>query len=205
MQVHLAVPKSKMPLRLLYNSRRRLSDAEYWEFCVANPDLRVERSAEGEIVIVPPAGWESDHRNLKVSGQLDRWAERDGRGKASGPTVQFFLPDGSALSPDAAWASNESLRRSSREERKRFPRFCPEFVIEVRSPSDRLKTAQEKMEQWIANGVQLGWSIDGDAKTVYVYRQARPVEKLHDIQKLAGEGPVKGFVLNLRPVWQGLG
>src|SRR5712691_10152545 len=111
MQVHLAVPKSRMPLRLLYDSGRRLSDADYWEFCQANPDLRVERSAEGEIIIVPPAGGESDHRNFELSAQLRNWAIRDRRGRGFGPSVQFFLPDGSALSPDAAWVSRETLKR----------------------------------------------------------------------------------------------
>lgn len=181
-----------------------VSDKAYLDYCEAHPDLRIERTAEGEIVIVPPAGYESDYRGNKVSTQLDRWAEKDGRGTASGPTAQFFLPDGSALSPDAAWTSNELLSKASREEKKRFPYLCPEFVIEVLSPSDRLGKAKEKMELWIANGAQLAWLIDADAQTVYVYQPNQPVETRKGVAKLAGRGPVKGFVLQLRAIWEGL-
>jgi Uma2 family endonuclease len=180
------------------------SDKAYLEFCDANPDLRVERSAKGEIVIVPPAGFESDYCGAKAVAQLVRWAERNGRGIAFGPTAQFFLPDGSALSPDAGWVSKQSLERMSPEERKKFPYLAPEFVIEVLSPSDRLNKAKKKMEQWIANGVQLGWLIDGDAQTVYIYQPNQTVETRKGILKLAGRGPVKGFVLQMRGIWDGL-
>ena len=196
MQVHVALPTRRVQLRS--------SKEAYRAFCRANPDLRVERSAEGEIIVMPPAGGESDYRSLKVAAQLDRWAERDGRGKPFGSSVQFFLPDGSALSPDAAWVSNESLNRLSRQQRKEFLLLCPEFVVEVLSPSDRPKKAIEKMQRWISNGVQLAWLIDGDKETVHIYRKNRPAETRRGILKLAGEGPIKGFVLQLRPIWEGL-
>src|ERR1035438_6358529 len=154
----------------------RLSDEAYIELCVANTDIPYERTAEGEIIVTPPAGMESDYRNNNAAAQLERWAKRDGRGKVCGPTAQFFLPDGSARSPDAAWISNEALARVSSDQRKKFPYLCPEFVIEVLSPSDRLNRAKKKMEQWIANGAQLGWLIDGDAEMVYVYQPNQPVE-----------------------------
>jgi Uma2 family endonuclease len=205
MQVHVALPQSRAPIKVVLDSRQKLSDEAYWAFCQANPGLRVERSAEGEIIIVPPAGGESGYRTVEVGAELHNWAKRDGRGKAFGATVQFFLPDGSGLSPDAAWVSNESLKLLTREERKRFLRLTPQFVVEIRSPSDRLKDAMDKMDQWMANGVELAWLIDGDAKTVSVYRAGKPAEKLRGISKLAGEGPVKGFVLKLRPIWEGLG
>lgn len=192
------------PVRILPDSKPRFSDREYLAFCRANPALNVERTAEGEIVIVAPASAESGYWEADVTGQLANWAGGDGRGKAFSPSTQFFLPDGSARSPDAAWVSNASLAKLSRAEKRSFPRLVPEFIIEVRSPSDRLKKAQAKMEQWIANRVKLGWLIDGDHETVYIYRRGEPVEERRGIQKLAGEGPVKGFVLNLRPIWQGL-
>src|SRR5437764_1187511 len=102
-------------MKLVPEAESRFSDREYFEFCQANPDLRVERTAKGEIVVAPPAGFESDYRSNKASAQLERWAERDGRGRAFGPSVQFILPDGSGLSPDAAWVSNESIARISLE------------------------------------------------------------------------------------------
>jgi len=183
---------------------REYSEDAYLQFCEANPDLLVERNAEGEIIIVPPAGGESDYRNAEAIASLQRWGKKDGRGKWFGSSVQFFLPDGSAFSPDAAWVSNDSLNRLTHQQRKEFLRLCPEFVIEVRSPSDGLKRAKAKMERWIANGVQLAWLIDGDAETVYIYQKDQPVEKRKGILKLAGKGPVKGFTLQLRTIWDGL-
>jgi Uma2 family endonuclease len=176
----------------------------YTKFCEVNPDLRVELSAEGEIVIMPPAGLESDYRGVEMLAQLRAWAEKDGRGKVFGPSAQFFLPDGSGLSPDAAWVSNLSLKSMAPDQLQKFPALCPEFIVEVLSPSDRLKTAKDKMEQWSSNGVQLAWLIDGDRETVYIYRPHRTMETRRGILKLAGEGPVKGFVLQLRTIWQGL-
>ena len=182
----------------------RLSDQEYWDFCVANPDLRIERTTEREINIVPPAGPESSYRSLEVAAQLRDWAVPDRRGKAFDSSVQFLLPDGAAFSPDASWVSNESLSRFSRQERKRFLRLSPEFVVEVISPSDRLKSAKEKMERWIANGVQLAWLIDGDAQTVYIYRQGHAVRKRRGAHEITGDAPVQGFVLKLDAIWKGL-
>jgi Uma2 family endonuclease len=202
MQV-VALPKL-IPVTLADYGGEKFSDAEYLAFCRANPDLRLERTAEGEILIVPPAGSESSYRNAKVTMQLSAWGESDGRGVVFDSSAQFMLGDGSALSPDAAWVSNVSLRTIPREKRKEFLHLCPEFAVEVKSPSDRLKQAKEKMEQWIANGAQLAWLIDGDAETVYVYRKGRPVKTHRGIVKLAGEGPVAGFVLQLAAIWKGL-
>jgi Uma2 family endonuclease len=148
---------------------------------------------------------ESDYRNLKLAAKLDAWSEVDGGGKSFGPSAQFLLPDGAALSPDAAWVSNAALARFSAKQRKGFVHLVPEFIVEVMSPSDRLREAQEKMRQWVANGVQLGWLIDGDARTIYVYRpgEAEP-EVLVGVGEIAGEGPVAGFVLPLEAIWKGL-
>lgn len=153
---------------------------------------------------MPPAGLESDDRNAEVVKQLRNWSQKDGRGRVNGPTAQFFLPDGSALSPDAAWTSNERLKRASVEEKRRFPYLCPEFVIEVMSPPDQVSQARVKMERWVANGAQLAWLIDADRQTVYIYQPNRQVETRKGILKLAGKGPVKGFVLQLRTIWEGL-
>ncbi len=184
--------------------REKWSDEDYWAFCEANRDLRIERTAEGEIVIMPPTGGESGFRNGEVITELKIWARKDGRGQSVDSSVQFFLPDGSALSPDAAWVSNESLSRLTKQQRKKFLRLSPEFIVEVLSPTDNLKEAKAKMELWIANGVQLAWLIDGDAETVYIYRKGQPMRTRRHIRELAGDGPVAGFVLNLVPVWEGL-
>ena len=176
----------------------------YLAFCRANPEVRCERTAEGEIVIVPPAGGEGAYRSGKAIAQLSSWAERSGLGKAFDSSVEFVLPDGSALSPDASWVSNESLTKLTPAERREFLRLSPEFVIEVMSPSDRLKAAKSKMEAWISNGVQLAWLIDADNRTIYVYRRNRNPVTRKGLEEIAGEGPVKGFVLKLAAIWRGL-
>ena len=154
---------------------------------------------------MPPPGGESSFRESNVARQLGNWAERDGRGQAFGPGLQFILPSGAYRSPDAEWVSKEKLTNLTKEQRRQFLRLVPEFVIEVMSPSDRLRDAQQKMDQeWMANGVELGWLIDADSETVYIYRQGRKVDTKKRLQKLAGEGPVKGFVLDLKTIWEGL-
>lgn len=200
----VALPELKESTKLRWQEEGGVSQAEFEAFCRANPDLRAERTPGGEIVIMAPAGGEGSSRSMGASAQLWIWAVRDGRGEAFDASAGFMLPDGSSLSPDAAWVSNESLHRLSPEERKKFLRLCPEFVIEVMSPSDSLKEAKAKMEAWIANGAQLGWLIDADHRTVYLYKPRRAVKTCRDIQELAGEGPVAGFVLELSRIWRGL-
>ena len=152
----IEIPDSEEVL-LSFNHGDGLSEEQYLAFCLANPGLRCERTTEGEVIVVPPAGGEGSYRSMKAASQLDRWAEEDERGQAFDSSVEFILPDGSALSPDASWVSRENLERLSHKERRQFLRLSPEFIIEVMSPSDRLKPAKAKMESWIANGVQLGW------------------------------------------------
>ena len=200
----LTFPEPVSSLVVRIRGLEQFSDDEYWSFCGANRDLRIERSPDGEIVILPLNGGESAYRTTEVAGELFSWARRDGRGKAFGPSVQYFLPDGSGRSPDTSWVSNESIEHLTKQQRRKFLRLTPEFVIEVLSPTDRLKQAKEKMELWIANGVELGWLIDGDAETVYVYRKGRPAKTRRHLQELAGEGPVAGLVLKLAPIWRGL-
>jgi len=203
MQIEL--PELATSATLILGEEDRLNDDQYFAFCAANPDLNVERTAEGEIVIVPPAGGESDYRNAESISDLVQWSRRDKRGRAFGSSVQFMLPDGSGMSPDAAWVSKERIALLSQSERRQFLRLVPEFVIEVRSPSDRLAVVKKKMRQWMANGVELGWLIDGDNKTVYVYRGAEEPIIVENADSIAGEGPVAGFVLPLTEIWEGLG
>lgn len=154
---------------------------------------------------MPPVGAESDYRSLCAGAELCIWADSDGRGKASGASSMFILPTGAAFSPDAAWVFNGRIRKLSRDQRRKFPPVCPEFVIEVMSPRDRLRRAQKTMEEWIRAGVELAWLIDGDKKTVYVYRagQSGP-ETRTGILSIAGEGPVAGFELDLKDICEGL-
>src|SRR5580658_4957877 len=178
-----------------------LTDEACLAFCEANPDLNLERTREGEIVIVPPPEGESDFRTLGAGARLYEWVGGDGRGKPFGSSAQFPIPDGSGLSPDAAWVSNGRLAVLSKRERRQFLRLVPEFVIEVMSPSDRLVAAQKKMRLWAANGVELGWLIDADNRCVYVYRGTAEPRLVANAESIHGEGPVEGFVLPLKEIW----
>jgi Uma2 family endonuclease len=204
--MNVLLPDAALPAKLILNPDLRMSDDDYYEFCLANPNVWFERNAQGEILIVPPVGIESDNRNLNISTQLNNWARRDGRGKAFGPTGEFILPSGAAYAPDAAWVSNARLATLSKAQLKKFVRLVPEFVVEILSPSDRLSAAKKKMAEWMANGVALGWLIDGDRQAIYVYRpgQAEPQKLERRINKISGEGPVEGFVLELEDIWAGL-
>jgi Uma2 family endonuclease len=203
--MQLVLPEITAPAKLTFDVSQRMSDDEYYEFCVANPNVRFERWPQGEIIIVPPAGGESDYRSVKAVLRLGNWAEKDGRGVFFGSSVEFLLPSGAAYSPDAAWLSNERLSKLTKEQRRKFMPVCPEFVVEVMSPSDRLKSSKEKMTAWLAEGVELGWLIDGDRETVYIYRAGfEEPEKRVGITSLAGEGPVAGFELDLTDIWAGL-
>ncbi len=202
----LLLPETFSSAKVTLDSPQDLMNDElYFAFCEANPNLRIERTAGGEILILARGGGNSSFRSLEVSGELRSWARKDRRGHAFESSAEFILPSGAALSPDAAWVSNESLSKLTRNERRQFLKLCPEFVIEVMSPSDRLSTAKNKMEEWRRNGVELGWLIDGDNRTVYVYRGGETAfETVVDAMRLSGEGPVAGFELDLTDIWAGL-
>jgi Uma2 family endonuclease len=134
--------------------------------------------------------------------QLGAWAKKDGRGRAFGASVEFILPNRAGRSPDASWVSNAQLARLNQEEKSKFPHLCPEFVIEVMSPSDRLKAIRAKMQEWIDNGVQLAWLIDSRRRMVSIYRPGREPEGAEP-EVVVGEGPVKGFRLKMPDVWAG--
>jgi Uma2 family endonuclease len=198
------LPEKTLPARITINPDSQMSDEEYYAFCVANPGARFERTSQGEIVIVPPAGGESSFRSVEVSAQLRNWARLSRTGRVFDSSAEFFLPTGAALSPDAAWVSNARLKTLSKTELRKFPHLTPEFVVEVMSPSDRLKPAREKMQEWMRAGVDLAWLIDGAKKTIYIYRAGQPEEKRTGIQKISGTGPVEGFELDLTEIWAGL-
>ena len=174
------------------------------KFCMRNSDLRIEREPDEEIIIVPPPGGETSYRNSKLTAQLMSWAEKDGRGVGFDSSGEFLLPKGAAYMPDACWVLKSRLAKLSKDQKRRFPPLCPDFVVELLSPSDRLSRAKRKMQIWIDNGAQLGWLIDADHRTVYVYRPGQPPEQLTDITHVDGEGPVEGFRLELEDIWKGL-
>ncbi len=174
-----------------------MTDDEFAAFCAENPDYFIEMTADGELVIMSPAFSLTSARNQKIALQLGLWAERDGSGTATDASGGFVLPSGARRSPDAAWTSNSRLPQNL----EGFWHLAPDFVIELRSDSDRLNVIRAKMREWIDGGVQLGWLIDPDRRAVEVFRPGRSPEILEQVDEVAGEGPISGFNLDLRRIW----
>ena len=170
------------------------------EFVALNPALMVEQNRNGEIVVVSPAGSESSRRNVEISFQLQRWARNFG-GITFDSSVLFTLPDGSKRGPDASWIATDRWEALSKEDREAFAPICPDFAVELRSRSDRMKDLQQKMVEYLANGVRLGWLIDPYTRQAIVYRQNRVVEVLDQPKSLFGEDVLPGFELDLSSIW----
>jgi Uma2 family endonuclease len=179
----------------------RLSDEAFERLCLLNADLPLERTREGEIVVNAPAGFDGDESNTEFIYQLKAWAKRQGGGRVVGATAGFFLPDGSCLSPDAAYLTPEQSVRLRPGDRKGFLRTVPAFVAEVRSRSDALGAAKTKMRRWLENGVELAWLLDPKSRSVYVFEAGRDVRVERGIT-VAGSGPLSGFVLDASEVWE---
>jgi len=190
------------PLVLHLRPAIELSDEQFFQFCQLNPDLRIERTAEGDVEIMPPARGPTGYRNAGITAQLWTWALRNGTGAPFDSATGFILPNGAVRAPDAAWVRLSRLEELTEEQQEWFLPLCPDFAIELRSPSDRLRAAQVKMQEYIANGATLGWLIDAPDRRVYVYRPGAAVERLDEPTTLSGDPELPGFVLDLTHVWQ---
>jgi len=174
---------------------------QFFQLCQTNPDLNLERSAEGELLIMPPTGGETGRANALLITRLVTWNESAGLGVVFDSSTCFQLPQGGDRSPDVAWIQAERWNVLTLEERRRFPPLCPDFVIELLSPSDRAPLTREKMEEFLASGLRLGWLIDPQAKQVEIYRPDQPPEVLVEPGELSGQGVLPGFTLNLTWLW----
>jgi Uma2 family endonuclease len=174
-----------------------LTDEALYRLCASNRELRIERTREGELIIMPPTGGEASRRNSLIVIELGTWNARSGDGVVFDSSGGFLLPDGAMRSPDAAWVTRERWERLSAEERRRFPPLCPDFVVELRSESDRLHPLQRKMEEWIENGCRLGWLIDPQEERAYVYRPGAAPREVPSTAELSGEEVLPGFTLRL--------
>ena len=175
----------------------RMTDAEFQEFCAQNPELRIEMTSKGELIVMSPVTGRGGNRNFFLTGRFFGWVERDNTGVAFDSSTCFTLPNGAKRSPDASWIRRERWEALTPEDQDEFPPICPDFVVELRSKSDRLKMLQEKMDEYILSGAQLGWLIDPLQKQVHIYRLNLPVEILHQPADVSGEPLLQGFVLNL--------
>jgi Uma2 family endonuclease len=197
----LALPEAyRLPFKLNVQETK-LTEEQFVRLCQENPDLRLELTARGELVIMPPTGLESGRRNIRIARRLDTWTEMDGTGIAFDSSTLFTLPNGAKRSPDASWVRRERWDALPAQERAGFGLLCPDFVVELRSPTDRLRDLQEKMQEYLDNGAHLGWLIDPAEKRVYVYRPGQPVEELEDPPSVSGDPVLPGFVLHVRELW----
>jgi len=189
----------ELPVRI--RPEQPMTDEELMRFCAVNELLRVERDANGELIVMSPTGTDTGATNSELNFQLKLYARETNAGVAFDSNTGFTLPDGSMRSPDAALISWPRWNALTKEERRRFAPICPEFVIELRSPSDSLSELQAKMRVWIANGVELAWLIDPERKIVEIYRTGREPGILEGGCSVFGDGPVAGFVLELATIW----
>lgn len=178
-----------------------MTDDELLKFCSLNRDLRIERSADGDLIIMAPAGARSGARNAEITLQLAQWTKRHGQGVAFDSSTGFRLPNGAVRAPDAAWVHRTRLDALSDDDKDRFLPLCPDFVIELRSSSDALKTVQDKMEEYRANGARLGWLIDPMSRRVHVYESDAERRELVNPVELSADPVLPGFVLDMTAIW----
>jgi Uma2 family endonuclease len=180
-----------------------MSDGQFFELCQLNRDLRLERTSQGDLVIMPPTGGETGRMNFSLTGAFGLWVHANGSGVGFDSSTGFTLPNGATRSPDLAWVRRSRWEALTPQQRQQFPPLCPDFVLELRSPSDALATVQAKMQEYLDNGAHLGWLIDPIEKKVYTYRPQAAVECLDNPQTISGDPVLPGFVLELGRVWNG--
>ena len=177
-----------------------LTDEQFFQLCQQNRDLRFERIATGEILIMPPTGGETSNRNFEIAVQLGIWNRQNDLGVCFDSNGGFTLPNGAVRAPDVSWVRRERWEALTSEQREKFAPLCPDFVVELRSASDSLKELQEKMHEYIDNGARLGWLIDRKNQRVEIYRPNQDVEILENPTTVSGEDVLPGFVLDLNPI-----
>jgi Uma2 family endonuclease len=175
-----------------------LTDEQFYELCLNNPEMRFEQTAKGALIIMSPTGGETGNRNFSLIVQLGIWIEQDGTGLGFDSSTVFKLPNGAKRSPDAAWIKRDRWEALTPKEREGFPPIAPDFVIELRSRTDSLEELQQKMQEYIDNGVRLGWLLNPQDCQVEIYRPGKPVEVLQAPATVLGDDVLPGFVLVLK-------
>jgi Uma2 family endonuclease len=188
-------------LTLNLNSIFKLTREQFYQLCEENPDLQLERNAQGELVIMPPTGGETGRSNVNLILQLASWNEQKQLGEVFDSSTGFTLPNGADRSPDVSWVEKSRWDSLTKKQKEKFIPLCPDFTIEIMSPSDTLKKVQEKMHEYMSNGCRLGWLINRKKQELEIYRIGQNVEILKSPQTLSGETVLPGFVLSLEKIW----
>jgi len=188
-------------LTLQLPANLQFTDEEFEQIIAVNKDLRLELTAQGELVIMPPTGGETGNRNFDLLGQLWFWSSKNNLGKAFDSSTGFKLPNGATRSPDASWIRLERWNALTPQQRKKFLPLCPDFAVELVSESDDLEDTQTKMHEYLANGLKLGWLINPKDKQVEIYRPNQVPEVLQSPTSLSGEDVLPGFILNLQLIF----
>ena len=191
-----------LPIVLKLSPVIEMMDERFADFCGLNSDLRMERTSSGELEIMAPAFSETGNRQSKITTHLETWTSLDGTGMAFGPSAGFTLPNGAIRAPDASWILKSRLAALSHDQRSGFFNICPDFVIELRSETDRLSVLRAKMQEYIANGARLGWLIDPFDRRMYTYRPDRAIETLENPASVSANPILPGFTLNLSEIWE---
>ena len=195
-------PQIKPYLTVQFAPAVEMTEAQFFVFCQQNPTLQIERDMFGEVVFMSPTGGETGHRNLRLGRYIDTWAEKDGRGVAFDSSTGFVLPNGAIRSPDVAWVRREKLAALTAVQKQRFLPLCPNFVIELQSPSDDSDYLAAKLSEYIENGAQLGWLINPQEQSVTVYRPDQAPETHPNLAQLSGEPEMPGLTIDLQPIWK---
>jgi Uma2 family endonuclease len=190
------------PVVLKLKPAINLTDEQLFELCQLNRDWRIEYTAQGELIVMPPTGGETSNRNAEITFQVQAWTRGDQTGVAFDSSTGFKLPNGATRSPDAAWVRRSRLAGLTREQKQKFLPLCPDFVIELRSPTDNLQAVLDKMQEYLDNGPQLGWLLDPLTRRVHVYRPQRSPEILEAPSTVSADPFLPGFVLDLRKIWE---
>jgi len=188
-------------ITLNLNSIIKLTSEQFYQLCEENPDLKLERNANGELIVMPPTGGETGKTNSKFNLQIGLWNEQTQLGEAFDSSTGFTLPNKADRSPDASWVEKSRWEALTPQQREKFIPLCPDFAVEILSPTDSLKKTQEKMQEYMENGCRLGWLINRKKREVEIYRPGQDVEVLQSPLTLSGENVLPGFVLNLQKIW----
>lgn len=189
-------------LTLNLQSLLDITDEQFYHLCQANRDLKFERTAKGEILIMPPTGSETGGRNAGLTAQLWLWNQQTRLGKSFDSSTGFRLPNGADRSPDAAWVRRDRWDALTAVQKRKFAPICPDFVVELCSPNDDIEDVQAKMQEYLANGIRLGWLIDPETRRIEIYRPNQAVEILNNLATISGEDVLPEFILDLQPIFE---